>query len=140
MGARMRAIDWSATVLGPMDQWPQSLRACVRVMLGSGYPMLVCWGSEYPMLYNEAYGPLIGNKHPEALGRPIREVIPETWDFLGPRFDKVMADGQEASHLTGQMFTVYRTTISKSAISHFPTARFGTITATSAACSQPFWI
>ena len=38
MGARMRALDWSATALGPLEQWPQSLRACVGVMLGSGYP------------------------------------------------------------------------------------------------------
>jgi DNA-binding NtrC family response regulator/signal transduction histidine kinase len=108
MGARMRAFDWSATALGPLDQWPQSLRACVGVMLGSGYPMLVCWGPAYTMLYNDPYRPLIGMKHPAALGCPIREVLPETWDFLGPRFDRVMADGQEASHLTGQMFTVYR--------------------------------
>ena len=108
MGARMRALDWSATVLGPLDRWPQSLRACVGVMLGSGYPMLVCWGPAYTMLYNDPYRPLIGMKHPAALGCPIREVLPETWDFLGPRFDRVMADGQEASHLTGQMFTVYR--------------------------------
>jgi len=108
MGARMRALDWSATVLGRLDQWPQSLRACVGVMLGSGYPMLVCWGPAYTMLYNDPYRPLIGMKHPAALGCPIREVLPETWDFLGPRFDRVMADGQEASHLTGQMFTVYR--------------------------------
>src|SRR5580658_370664 len=108
MGARMRALDWSATVLGPLDQWPQSLRACVGVMLGSGYPMLVCWGPAYTMLYNDPYRPLIGTKHPGALGCPIREVLPETWDFLGPRFDRVMADGQEASHLTGQMFTVFR--------------------------------
>jgi hypothetical protein len=50
MGARMRALDWSATTLGPVEQWPQSLRACVRVMFGSGYPMPVCWGSDYPML------------------------------------------------------------------------------------------
>jgi len=108
MGVRMRALDWSATALGPLDRWPQSLRACVGVMLGSGYPMLVCWGPAYTMLYNDPYRPLIGTKHPAALGRPIREVLPETWDFLGPRFDRVMADGQEASHLTGQMFTVYR--------------------------------
>ena len=108
MGARMRALDWSATDLGPLEQWPQSLRACVGVMLGSGYPMLVCWGPAYTMLYNDPYRPLIGTKHPAALGCAIREVLPETWDFLGPRFDRVMADGQEASHLTGQMFTVYR--------------------------------
>ncbi|MGB0076677.1 MAG: IS110 family transposase [Candidatus Sulfotelmatobacter sp.] len=104
MGARMRALDWSSTVLGPLAQWPQSLRACVRVMLGSGYPMLVCWGPAYTMLYNDPYRPLIGTKHPAALGCAIRDVLPETWDFLGPRYDRVMTDGQEASHLTGQMF------------------------------------
>jgi hypothetical protein len=32
MGARMRAVDWSTTVLGPLEQWPQSLRACVRIV------------------------------------------------------------------------------------------------------------
>jgi DNA-binding NtrC family response regulator/signal transduction histidine kinase len=108
MGARMRALDWSATDLGPLEQWPQSLQACVRVMLGSGFPMLVCWGPAYTMLYNDPYRPLIGTKHLAALGCNIREVLPETWDFLGPRFDRVMSHGQEASHLTGQMFTVYR--------------------------------
>jgi transcriptional regulator with GAF, ATPase, and Fis domain len=108
MGVRMRSVDWSKTVLGPVEQWPPSLRACVRVMLGSGFPMLVSWGPAYTMLYNDAYGSLIGTKHPAALGCSIREVLPETWDFLGPRFDKVMAEGQEASHLTGQMFTVFR--------------------------------
>jgi hypothetical protein len=60
MGARMRALDWSSTVLGPLEQWPQTLRVCVRVMSGSGYPMLVCWGPAYTMLYNDAYGALIG--------------------------------------------------------------------------------
>ena len=108
MGARMRALDWSATDLGPLEQWPQSLQACVRVMLGSGFPMLVCWGPAYTMLYNDPYRPLIGTKHLAALGCNIREVLPETWGFLGPRFDRVMSHGQEASHLTGQMFTVYR--------------------------------
>jgi DNA-binding NtrC family response regulator/signal transduction histidine kinase len=108
MGARMRALDWSRTVLGPVELWPQSLRACVGVMLGSGYPMLVSWGPAYTMLYNDPYRPLIGTKHPAALGCSIRDVLPETWDFLGPRFDRVMTHGQEASHLSGQMFTVYR--------------------------------
>jgi len=108
MGARMRAFDWSATALGPVEQWPQSLRACVGVILGSGYPMLVCWGPAYTMLFNDPYRPLIGTKQITALGRSIREVLPETWDFLGPRFDRVMSHGEEATHLTGQMFTVFR--------------------------------
>ena len=140
MGARMRELDWSATVLGPLEQWPQSLRACVRVMLGSGYPMLVCWGPAYTMLYNDPYRPLIGTKHPAALGCAIRDVLPETWDFLGPRYDRVMKDGQEASHLTGQSSRSTATTTSKSVISPFRTARFETTTATWAAYSPRSWI
>src|SRR5258708_10673558 len=108
MGARMRALDWSSTVLGPLERWPQSLRACVRVILGSGYPMLVCWGPTYTMLYNDAYAALIGTRHPAALGCSKREVLPEAWDYIGPRFDRVMTHGQDASQLTDQMFTFYR--------------------------------
>jgi DNA-binding NtrC family response regulator/signal transduction histidine kinase len=108
MGARMRAFDWSTTPLGPLEQWPQSLRACVRVILGSGYPMLVCWGAAYTMLYNDAYGALIGTRHPAALGCSKPEVLPEAWDYIGPRFHRVMTHGQDASQLTDQMFTFYR--------------------------------
>ena len=52
MGARMRALDWSTTVLGPVEHWPPSLRACVRIVLGSRHPMLISWGPDYTMLYN----------------------------------------------------------------------------------------
>ena len=108
MGARMRAFDWPATVLGPVDRWPQSLRACVRIVLGAGHPMLISWGPDYTMLYNDAYGVVVGTKHPGALGRSCREVLAEAWDFIGPRFDTVYTDGQPISTLTHQMFTFHR--------------------------------
>ena len=108
MGARMRAVDWSTTVLGPVEQWPQSLRACVRIVLGSGYPMLISWGPDYTMLYNDAYGVVVGTKHPGALGRSCREVLAEAWDFIGPLFDAVFTQGQPFSTLTDQLFTINR--------------------------------
>ena len=55
MGGSMHAVDWTTTVLRPVEQWPQSLRTCVRIVLGSGHPMLISWGPEYTMLYNDAY-------------------------------------------------------------------------------------
>jgi DNA-binding NtrC family response regulator/signal transduction histidine kinase len=108
MGARMRAFDWSTTDLGPVAQWPQSLRACVRIVLGAGHPMLISWGPDYTMLYNDAYGVVVGTKHPGALGRSCREVLAEAWDFIGPRFDTVFIEGQPISTLTHQMFTFHR--------------------------------
>ena len=108
MGARMRAVDWSTTVLGPVTEWPQSLRACVRVVLGPGIPMLISWGPDFTMLYNDAYGVVVGTKHPGALGRSCREVLAEAWDFIGPLFDTVFTQGQPFSTLTHQLFTFHR--------------------------------
>ena len=50
MGARLRALDWSRTVLGPVEQWPQSLRPRVGIVFGAGHPMLISWGPDYTML------------------------------------------------------------------------------------------
>ncbi|HKY05338.1 MAG TPA: GAF domain-containing sensor histidine kinase, partial [Blastocatellia bacterium] len=90
MGARMRALDWSATPLGPAEQWPQSLKTCVRIMLTSRQPMFVWWGEELINLYNDAYKAIVGGKHPEALGRPACEVWREIWDQVGPRAESAI--------------------------------------------------
>ncbi|HKO10546.1 MAG TPA: ATP-binding protein [Acidobacteriaceae bacterium] len=109
MGSRMRSHDWEQTDLGPVEHWPQSLRIAVRILLGSGYPMLICWGPRYTMLYNDAYRPILGRtKHPAALGRSCREVFSEAWDFIGPLFEKVMTEGEDASTLTDQLFLLER--------------------------------
>lgn len=107
-GARMRAMDWSKTDLGPVEQWPLSLRAGVRIVLGAGNPMLISWGPNYTMLYNDAYGVVVGTKHPGALGQSCRDVLAEAWDYIGPRFDTVYKEGQCISTLSHQMFTFNR--------------------------------
>ena len=74
MGARMRALDWRVTPLGDVEQWPQSLCTAVSICLNSRYPMLIWWGTELIMLYNDAYRPILGNtKHPRALGQRGQE-------------------------------------------------------------------
>src|SRR5215469_6217505 len=108
MAARMRALDWSATPLGPLEQWPQSLRCCVRIVLGSGYPMAILWGPDYTVLYNDAFRPFFGTKHPWALGRFCRDVHPEAWDIAGPMFEKVLTQGQATSFLTDQLLPLIR--------------------------------
>jgi hypothetical protein len=69
MGERIRAFDWSETSLGPLEAWPQSLKTVVQVMLSSRYPMFVWWGRELVNIYNDAYAPLLGGRHPQALAR-----------------------------------------------------------------------
>ena len=106
--AHLRALDWSATPLGPMDQWPQALRTIVRVVLASGYPMAICWGPDFVLLYNDAYGPIAGTRHPWALGRGAREVYPEAWDLIGPMYDSVMARGQTVNYLSDVLVPLTR--------------------------------
>ena len=108
VGALMRAFDWSTTSLGPLDQWPQSLRVCVRIMLDSSYPMGIGWGQDLTNLYNDASRLLHGTKHPAALGRPMREVFPETWETIGPIYERVLTHGQAYATPTDQLFPMNR--------------------------------
>ena len=80
MGARMRQMDWAKTPLGPAAAWPQSLRSTLSLLLPSKAQIVLFWGSEFIVLYNDAYRPVFGAKHPHALGLPGREAWSEIWD------------------------------------------------------------
>ena len=90
LGARMRAMDWAATPLGPVKNWPQSLKTCVRIVLTSRQPMFVWWGDQLINLYNDAYKSILGGKHPEAFAAPAQHVWREIWDQVGPRAASAM--------------------------------------------------
>ncbi len=89
MSTLLRSLDWARTAIGPMDQWPQSLRTTVDICLHSPFPMLVSWGTDNIIIYNESYSKLLGERHPGALGKPIKEIWPEIWETIKPRFDIV---------------------------------------------------
>jgi signal transduction histidine kinase/DNA-binding NarL/FixJ family response regulator len=93
MHARVSEFDWASTPVGARATWPQSLRATIKTLLGSRYPMILLWGPELVQIYNEAYIRLIGDKHPSALGRSIRETQAESWDIIGPMIHEVMSSG-----------------------------------------------
>ena len=94
MAARFRATDWAKTSLGPVDSWPQSLRIAVGICLNSRFPMFVWWGPELVNIYNDAYVPVLGARHPEALGRAARDVWGDIWPTIRPQVDAVMLRGE----------------------------------------------
>jgi PAS domain S-box-containing protein len=94
MGALIREMDWSLTPLGPVENWPQSLRTSVSSCLNSKFPILLWWGNELVKIYNDAYRALLSKKHPWALGKPGKEVWPEIWDIIGPMLKGVYDDGK----------------------------------------------
>lgn len=107
MGAQMRSADWSRTTLGPVEGWPQSLRSALSICLGSSFPIAIYWGSPLGLLYNDAWSPILGSKHPWALGRAAQEVWPEIWPAIGPLFEQVMGRG-EATYSEDSLLPMFR--------------------------------
>jgi len=94
MSALMRSYDWSSHPLGPASSWPQSLRTAVSICLESRFPILVWWGSELFMLYNDAYRRILGAKHPRALGQAGADCLPEIWGAISPVLEGVLKKGE----------------------------------------------
>jgi signal transduction histidine kinase len=94
LAERMRTTDWSSTPLGPMEHWPQSLRTSISICLASRFPIVLYWGPEYVVLYNDAYSAILGSKHPWALGKRCCECWAEIWETIGPMLDGVISTGE----------------------------------------------
>ena len=67
-----------------MHAWPGALRATVDLMLESSFPMFIAWGSAHNIIYNDAYVPILGSRHPAGLGLPFSVLWSEIWDEIGP--------------------------------------------------------
>jgi PAS domain S-box-containing protein len=94
MGALMRGFDWVASPLGPVEHWPPCLRSAVNLCLHSQFPMVIFWGPELRVLYNDAYRVILVDKHPTALGQPAQQIFPEVWDTIRPLLHGVVHSGQ----------------------------------------------
>jgi PAS domain S-box-containing protein len=90
MAALFNQTDWAATALGAREAWSASLKLAASIMLGSAQPMALRWGPDFTLLYNDAYRPILGDKHPRALGAPAREAWSEVWPQIGPAHDAIL--------------------------------------------------
>ena len=90
-GALMRSHPWQQSPFGAVEAWPDSLRTVVALMLNSQFPMFLLWGEQRLCLYNEGFIPILGQRHPAALGAAYCEVWPEIWDEISPLIDRAYA-------------------------------------------------
>ena len=106
MASAIRSFDWSSTPLGPIDRWPQSLKTITGFLIRSAVPLVLLWGADGVMIYNDAYSVFAGRRHPKLLGAKVREGWPEVADFN----DHVMKVGLAGNTLAykDQELTLYR--------------------------------
>lgn len=124
MGKRVREYDWSTTSLGAIETWPQCLLTAATLVISSAHPLILFWSKELISIYNDAYIPIFGARHPKALGKPahiawlsffqklsskLNQILnrSETWDVIGPMIDIVLKKG-EATWSTDKLLLLTR--------------------------------
>ncbi len=93
-GEVLRATDWSQNPLGPLRDWPLSLKTMVRAMLSTRQATCLFWGAELVNLYNDGFIPMLGEKHPAAMGQPARELWSDAWPVVGGLLSGVVERGE----------------------------------------------
>ena len=94
-GDLARAVDWSSTSLGDPEGWPSGLRSAVELCFATRFPVLVTWGPDLVMLYNDGYREMLGSeKHPAAMGSPCAKVWHEVWPYIEDSFHDVLTTGR----------------------------------------------
>ena len=100
MAKVIAAKDWGETPLGPIDNWPQSLRTTVSLCLASNFPISIAWGPGRTQIYNDGYWPICGAKHPSSMGQDFRECWASAWPVIGDAFES--AEKGEPRYLENQ--------------------------------------
>ena len=102
----LETFAWESTPLGGRTNWSIALRTTYDLLMASPFAMCATWGAEQTLIYNQAYAPFLGARHPAALGQPIREVWVELWDEIAPLIDRAQAG--EALHFVDKHFLMTR--------------------------------
>jgi hypothetical protein len=88
MATLLQSFDWSRSPLGAIEHWSPSLRTALSICLNSHLPMVIWWGKDLVLLYNDAWRSILGTKHPQALGCPGQEIWMEIWDIIGTQLNR----------------------------------------------------
>ena len=96
-GVLIATFDWAASSMGPISAWPERLKAAIAIVLPSPVPILLLWGAQGIMFYNDAHARLMGRRHPMSLGAPARVAWPDLAEFS----DQILGGG-----LAGRTFSL----------------------------------
>lgn len=109
MAKLIKEHDWSQTSLGHHEDWPQSLKTTLSILINSKFPTVLFWGKDLICFYNDAFRPSLGieGKHPWSLGKKGEEMWSEIWPIIKPWLDQVLSGG-ESIWMENQLVPFYR--------------------------------
>ena len=95
MGRRFAEFDWTAHPLGSPQSWPTEMRSVVAMVLTSSFP-IVLWldTDELFLIYNDAYIPILSDRHPAALGQRGQYAWWDVWEPVQPMLAGVIETGE----------------------------------------------
>ncbi len=108
LGCLIATFDWSSTSIGPISGWPQSLKTATSLILRSKVPIVMLWGEDGVMIYNDGYSEFAGGRHPKLLGSKVREGWPEVADFNDNIMKVCLGKGETLAYRE-QVLTLNRT-------------------------------
>jgi hypothetical protein len=107
MSARIRSFDWASTPLGPIEDWPLSYRFALDICENAKFPSALYLGPDLRLLYNDAWAPVVAERHPAVLGLRAEEVWNDIWHLVGPHFRDVV-DKDQGLSLVNEMLPMVR--------------------------------
>jgi PAS domain S-box-containing protein len=107
MAECIRSLAWERTPLGAMEEWPDTLVWAVNLVLETNFPVVLLWGPELVVMYNDGYRPFMAEKHPALLGQPAETCWPEAWHIIGPKLKATFTRG-ERFYFENQLIPVVR--------------------------------
>ena len=90
MSEAIAAHPWEETPLGPIETWSAALKVSVATVVNSDFPKCLCWGPELISIYNDAFVPLLMDKHP-CLGVAFADTWSEVWAEVAPIAHRALA-------------------------------------------------
>lgn len=94
LARRIRAYDWASTPLGPINNWSSELVTVLNLVLSLPTPARLLWSPGLILLFNDKYAAILGRRHPDALGKPARQVFHDTWNAVGPVLETAFFTGE----------------------------------------------
>jgi PAS domain S-box-containing protein len=107
MADLIRTHDWSSSPAGQIEDWSEGLLYSTNLMLACAFPSLVFWGNELVQIYNDAFIPLLAERHPSGLGQRAEDCWSDAWQIVGPNLKRVM-ENRETVHYEDAVVPIVR--------------------------------